>query len=382
MSFLSTIVKVVGLPVTAAVTITNPITGVIGKGLSKIPVVGKPLNAVFDIGNSPTRLAGNIAAGKNIPASFKAEIKANLRDIKTAGPYAQMILSFVPGIGTVASMAIGAGIALADGQPITGVFVAGVAGAIPGGPVAQTSFKLVAAAVQGHNVGKAAVAEMPTDETTKSHLTALIDATAPLTKGKPVDQQKYEAALNGLPPEARSAAIAAVVVGQAAATQSAGLKSVRPSLLPELRNVGSDIIAKSPILTAGLTTLPNLDLADGFTVGTGFASHRATPFEVVALRGQLQGDRRVGFDLAMAYHIGSTSFEIPGGLPPKTAFGLICTHGLTAVKDAKERSRLASILAVHPTVKAGLHAGMQVHRDLPGWTSWWHRFLVWLGLAK
>jgi hypothetical protein len=389
MSFLSTIVKVVGLPITAAVAVTNPITGVIGKGISKIPVLGKPLNAVFDIGNSPTRLAGNIAAGKNVVQSVKDEIKANGRDIKTAGPYAQMVLSFVPGVGTVASAAIGAGLALANGQPISQVFIAGVKGAIPGGPLATATFDVVVAGVQGHNVAKAAVAELPTlianaptDKDTKAKMAMLLDVAKEISKGKQPDQKKYETALAGLPPEARNAAVAAVIVGQAAATQEHALKVVRPSILVQLRNKGSDIIAKSPIMTAGLTSLPNLDLADGFTIGTGFASHRATTFEVVAIRAQLQGDRKVGFDLAMAYHIGSTSFAIPGGLAPKLAFGLICTHGLTAVKDPRERARLAAILAVHPVVKAGLQQGVEIHKSITGWRYWWHRFLVWLGVSK
>jgi hypothetical protein len=55
-------------------------------------------------------------------------------------PYVQSVLSFVPGVGTGISAALGAAQALADGRPIDEAIIAGARSAIPGGPIAQMAF--------------------------------------------------------------------------------------------------------------------------------------------------------------------------------------------------------------------------------------------------
>jgi hypothetical protein len=55
-------------------------------------------------------------------------------------PYVQSVLSFVPGVGTGISAALGAAQALADGRPIDEAIIAGAKSAIPGGPLAQMAF--------------------------------------------------------------------------------------------------------------------------------------------------------------------------------------------------------------------------------------------------
>lgn len=55
-------------------------------------------------------------------------------------PYVQSVLSFVPGVGTGISAALGAAQALADGRPIDEAVIAGARSAIPGGPMAQMAF--------------------------------------------------------------------------------------------------------------------------------------------------------------------------------------------------------------------------------------------------
>jgi hypothetical protein len=55
-------------------------------------------------------------------------------------PYVQSVMSFVPGVGTGISAALGAAQALADGRRIDEAIIAGARGAIPGGPMAQMAF--------------------------------------------------------------------------------------------------------------------------------------------------------------------------------------------------------------------------------------------------
>jgi hypothetical protein len=49
-------------------------------------------------------------------------------------------MSFVPGVGSGVSAAIGAAQALADGRPIDEAILAGAKSALPGGPMAQMAF--------------------------------------------------------------------------------------------------------------------------------------------------------------------------------------------------------------------------------------------------
>lgn len=380
MSFLSSIAHAVGSVVTAPIKLADDVDHVIGKGLSKIPVLGKPLNAVFDLGNSPVKVSAGIAAGHPISAVLKKEIHDQVKDIKTAGPYAQMVLSFVPGVGTVASAAIGAGLALANGQPLSAAFVAGVAGAIPGGPVAQAAFQAAQSGLQGKPVNQAAIAALPIDDQQKQALTVVTNYTSKLGHGQKPDDQAYEAAMKKLPPDLQKATAAGVMVGQAAAAQHYAAPTVKVDILEQLRETGSDVIARDSVLTAGLTSLPSLDLSDGFTIGTGLSVRAATPFEIVAIRNKLPSqEERYGYDLALAYHVGRTGFPAPHGLTAAQTFGMICTHGLTTVKDPSERAELGRILNYHPQVKTGMHLGVMYHQAKRG--SWWHRFLVWLGLA-
>src|SRR5260221_4654747 len=55
-------------------------------------------------------------------------------------PYVQSVVSFVPGVGTGISAALGAAQALADGRSIDEAILAAARGAIPGGPMAQMAF--------------------------------------------------------------------------------------------------------------------------------------------------------------------------------------------------------------------------------------------------
>jgi hypothetical protein len=56
---------------------------------------------------------------------------------RAALPLAQLGVGFVPGLGHGVNAAIGAGLALADGKPITEAMIEAVKSAIPGGPLAK-----------------------------------------------------------------------------------------------------------------------------------------------------------------------------------------------------------------------------------------------------
>ena len=77
-----------------------------------------------------------IAQGKNIAQAAKIAVHDGVKEFAKAGPIAQSIVSVIPGVGTAVGVAIGAGVALAQGKPISEIMIDAAAGAVPGGLVA------------------------------------------------------------------------------------------------------------------------------------------------------------------------------------------------------------------------------------------------------
>jgi hypothetical protein len=167
MSFLKSIVNTAGKVSHAGLTVALAPGQVAGKVVGKIPVLGAPLSAIVRLAQSPLKLADSIAQGNRLDHAVINNIKQQVKDVKTVGPYAQMVISVVPGVGTVAAGAIGAGIALASGQPIDKVIVAGVRGALPGGAIATTIFDASQAALSGKPLAEVGIAALPIDPTAK-----------------------------------------------------------------------------------------------------------------------------------------------------------------------------------------------------------------------
>jgi len=128
----------------------------VGEGVGGA-VVGIGKTAV-NLATSPVRLASDIAHGKNVLASLGDTVKRDLQSAKELAPYAQAVLSVVPGVGQGVNAAIAAGAALAQGKPITDALVAGVKGMLPGGPLAQQALDTAYNLAQGQSVTEAAMA--------------------------------------------------------------------------------------------------------------------------------------------------------------------------------------------------------------------------------
>jgi peptidoglycan hydrolase-like protein with peptidoglycan-binding domain len=136
--------------------------GSVGSGLASVGkgVVGVAKGIATPVAalvTSPARLASDIASGKNVFASLKDTVKRDLNSAKEIAPYAQAVLSVVPGVGSGVNAAIAAGSALAQGQPITSAIVSGLKNSLPGGPLAAQAFDTTYAIARGQNVGDAAL---------------------------------------------------------------------------------------------------------------------------------------------------------------------------------------------------------------------------------
>ena len=122
--------------------------------LGSVEVLSKPLTAPFDATVS-------ILQGEPVGKAIVGAGREILESAKTVAPYVQMGISFIPGVGTVASAAIGAELALASGRPITDAIIEGVKGAVPGGPLAVAAFetgaKFVGSLAEGKRLDQAAL---------------------------------------------------------------------------------------------------------------------------------------------------------------------------------------------------------------------------------
>src|SRR5258705_448106 len=187
--------------------------------IRKFPVVGKPLASVYGIAVAPRSLAEDLLHGARIDHALVHSFKAQVADLKTLAPYAQTVISFVPAVGPGVSGAMGASLALADGHPLSEAIIAGVKGAIPGGPLAQSAFSAATALAQGKRLDEAAVAALPIPESQKQALHTALSVAQKLAKGQKVKDVVLSEALSKLPPNVAKAVHVGIAVGHAAPIQ-------------------------------------------------------------------------------------------------------------------------------------------------------------------
>jgi hypothetical protein len=104
-----------------------------------------------------TGFGRDVLRGKNVWRSFRAAAKAGIADVRERLRYAQVVASFVPGVGTGVAAALGAANALASGRPITDAVIEAARSAIPGGPLAQAAFDVGVNLARGKNLSQAAL---------------------------------------------------------------------------------------------------------------------------------------------------------------------------------------------------------------------------------
>jgi len=215
--FLSNAVKTTGHAIGQAMHAVQDVEGKISHEIAKIPIVGAPLHSLFDaafmgaVGPS-TMLVAVIIDGQALDKAFMAQVNKEIAIFKDVGPYAQMVVSFIPGIGTAISAAIGVGLALANGQPIDQVIMAGVAGVLPGGPLAKAAVSMAEAGIKaavehtkfdlatlGSTAAGVAADALSLPPTAKNALMAGINMAGQLVQGVKVETALTMAAVAALP---------------------------------------------------------------------------------------------------------------------------------------------------------------------------------------
>jgi hypothetical protein len=127
--------------------------------VTSIPILGDVIKATADVfvTVSGAGLIIDIATGKPVGDSIVQNFTRAVDGATTWAKYGGIVASFVPGIGTGVAAALNAGAALAQGKSITDAAIAGVRGAIPGGPLVQAGFDVAVKAIQGKNVAASAL---------------------------------------------------------------------------------------------------------------------------------------------------------------------------------------------------------------------------------
>lgn len=216
-NFVENTVKTAGKEVGHVVKSIQNAIGDVSKEVGKIPVVGGLLQGVFDLTYHaimwPAELAIAIVIdGKRIDQAVLDDIKKQVQSVKEVAPYAQMVISVVPGIGPGVSAALSAGLALAEGQPIEEVLKAGLIGAIPGGPLVKAAVTMGVETIQhvakgekvdfdtlAQTAGGIASSALGLPIVAKNALMAGIATMGGLVKGQPLDKAVTDGAISALP---------------------------------------------------------------------------------------------------------------------------------------------------------------------------------------
>ncbi len=189
--------------------------------ISHIPVIGPIANATASLMTTPLRIAEQLARGGRIDRVALAGLKSTLANARTLAPYAQAVVSMVPGVGQGMSGAIGAATALASGQSITAAMEAAVKGALPGGPLAQAAFSVASDTLHGKPLTQIALNAVPLPPAQKVALTNAVHMAKDLAAGKNVSHAILDAAMAQLPPTVRQAVQIGAALGHAKSIQSA-----------------------------------------------------------------------------------------------------------------------------------------------------------------
>lgn len=342
------------------------VTGKVGKGLGRVPVVGGGLKGVYNLTfNAPFKTADAIVKGERLDKVALNSIKEHVKDVKDVAPYAQMVISVVPGVGTGISGAIGAGLALASGQPITEAIAQGVRSALPGGPVAQAAFDVGKAGLSGKPISSIALNALPLNPQQKQALGKAMNAAHAIASGKRVDKALVNNAIAVLPPDARKALQTGMAIAEGQRLQATASKNVNTRALAGLAKEGINVIRANPVLNAGAQVVKKAQ-HQGFAIASAMMQHRLTPNNVIAVRNRLSAEDKKGFDLGMAVNVGGMTTKAPSKMPPREKFGYLAVRGSASASKSIKRA-VAETLKSDTSTKTGAVVAIETGGKLGFW---------------
>jgi len=211
--FLEHAVQTAGRGVGSAVDFVSKATGDLAATVGKVPFVGPLFSGIVDVSlGGPWHMASDVVHGVPLDKAISRELKRQLKDFKEIGPYAQMVFSVIPGFGPFVAGAIGAGLALANGQPLSEALIEGVEGMAPGGPLVHMALAMavktvsIATSPGGfknfhglQTLAEIGVAALPVSKEVQNIIDGGITVVANLASGQRLDQALIDGAVRALP---------------------------------------------------------------------------------------------------------------------------------------------------------------------------------------
>lgn len=309
---------------------------------STITAVVQPVGKVATtLVGSPFTLTADIVGGKRLDKALLKNFKDNLKAAKDIAPYVQTVVSFVPGIGQGVAGMIGAAGALAAGKSISESLVAGVKGALPGGPITAAAMDITIAAAQGKPIDEIAIAALPIDDSQKDLIKRAAHVVKAVAKGEKVEAIVYEQAIEQLPAKIQDGIAVGATLGIGKALQDKDKNDI-PNTISQLKQKGKQIIEADKVLKAGNDRLKHFEQKDGNAIGHGAVSFTMTPHQFKVLRGRLAPQQKLGFDIAVSTHIGKLSGS-PRLKDHNQSFDL---YTLTGMAGAKKSNKVAMTKAI------------------------------------
>jgi len=363
----------------AIATVHHGVTSVVKAGVSltgKIPLIGPGIHGVLGIAIGPLTFTDAVLKGERIDRALLNDLKDKVSGIKEIAPYAKTVISMIPAIGPGVAGAIAASTALMSGMRIDKALVEGVKSMIPGGALAQTIFSVTQAAVSGANIvtaaGSAALDQLRLPEAAKKGLASALVIAQKAAKGENIPKAALEEGRKQLPPNLQKAYDVGIAIGQGQKLQTVAtnaIKNVGPMQLAALAKVGTAQMTKNPFFKAakGIVQKPQ---EEGYRIGLGLMAHSGVnESTLTGVRNKLQGPARLGFDIAMASHVGAVNAPPP---PPNTSpqkkLAYYASHGLKGAPPLMKKA-VATRVAATPSGKAGMTVAVSTMTE-ETWLQW------------
>lgn len=249
-----------------------------------------------------------IVAGKPVKGVALELLKKETAEIKKVGPYAQSVVSLVPGVGTGTAAALAAGIAISDGAPLDQVALAAVKGAIPGGPLVQAAFSAAQAAAEGQSVDQIAISALPVSPQVKQAITFTLEVAKDVAAGKRVDDavlKRADQVFAIVSPEIQKALSVGLAIGVAKAMQSDIARQLTPGAMNAIREIGQTLSHFDAVVAAARNVSASPEYQSGFDTAIGMLNARSASQKLLeTMRGKLSDEAKKGFDAAAALMIG------------------------------------------------------------------------------
>ena len=372
----------------------------VGTALGKIPVIGPALSGVVAIASGPFTFADAIVEGERIDRALIADFRDKITAIREIAPYAQTVISFIPGIGQGVSAAIGASLALAQGKPLDEALVAGIEDALPGAPLSGAAFRLTLAAASGDNVlvaaGSNAIDVLGLDATAAQALHKALGTVYDTSQGENVGIAALQNARDLVPGDAGKRAVdVAVAVAQGRKLQAAVVEGVVNLSIDQraaIADVGAGLIAQNPTLQAagaavagaagghGAWSSVSATASDGYVFGIGVMRHAGVNDKTLGMMRDKLTDAadQKAFDVAVSVYKGAVTTRVPASAPPAAAAAYLAAKGVADHPNPMVKAAVKSIFIVPsapPAARAAWSVAAKAYAPSDGFWTWLRRKL-------